>query len=223
MAARALPLERRRHRAGERQGIPGERLSLAAADDAGIVTRAGSHHRRGLARRGAPARAAGGSAGSGAGGLPGAVQQRLPGRSRAAFRRGPGAEALVRGGRDPGSGADSGGRRPRSGWMSLACGGAEVAAVALGLGIPLRPARADRPAEPVHHRLAGLRGHRLQPGLGVRRRRRRPRAGPATPWPQYWWARPCDVLDDHHVVAGAVVVPDAHEHRHRAGDPARCP
>ena len=119
--ARALPLEPRRPRAGERQGVPRQRVSVDAPQRDRDRDGACADHAGRLAGRTKTARAAVRSSSPGARDLTGPVQQRLPGGPGRALRGDPANRGLSRGGRDPGRGPDPAG--PSRGEVDvLACG-----------------------------------------------------------------------------------------------------
>ena len=169
MAARALPLEPGDIVLVSDKEFPANVYPWLRLKDRGVTMELVPTTRGGLARRGAAAGAAPRSAGAGPRRVAGAVQQRLPGGSRPALRRDAGDRRVPGGGRDPGHRTAAGGSLAHPGGRA-GLRRAEVAALALGLGLRLRPPRSDRDARPRDHRLALVRGHRRShPAHPVRR------------------------------------------------------
>ena len=144
--------------ASERE-FPCQRLSLDAPGGSRCPARAGSGHRRGVARRGPAAGTDRGSPGPDPRGVADPVQQRVHRGPRGAVAGHAPHRDDARGGCDPGGGPAAPGPGPHTGGSAL-LRWAEVAAVALGQRLRLRAEGIDRAARPGDHRVDGLRGDR---------------------------------------------------------------
>ena len=169
MAARALPLRAGRHRAGERQGVSRQRLSLAPPGGHRGRDRAGADHRGGVAPAAPAARWPAGPAGAGARGVAGAVPATGTGWTSTGCRpaaREVGAWFVVA----QSAKCDDLVDLSRTRVDVLACGRPEMAALALGLGVRLRAPALIGSLSPSHYRLALLRGDgRPHPAHPLRR------------------------------------------------------
>src|SRR2546427_179468 len=170
----AVAAGRRRPHIGPR--IPGERVSLDAAQETRHRSRARPLRPRRLARRGLPRRAVARPAGACPRGVLRPVLQRLSRRSRSVGRGLPCQRHVPRRRRDSGGG-ELGARRARDAGGHPGVRRAEVAARALGIWVRVRAAGAHPRARARGYRLDGVRGDRRPraPSLG------KPPVPPRTP------------------------------------------